>query len=166
MPPNFFGGAEVNDQGLAVADMEVAVGLGRETGVYLHPGAAAALGDVLLNELVNKVLTLHSLTLGTAGGGFDLFRHCGTLLSGIKRETQRADRCDGCLIYLFYTSRSIKCKVFLPFRTFSGEKSGREGREGRNFVIKSQKTRGKWDGAGANLEWGPERPCPFGGKKV
>ena len=47
--------AEVDVQGLAVADMQIAVGLRRETGVDLHPGEPAALGDILLNKGVDKV---------------------------------------------------------------------------------------------------------------
>ena len=47
--------AEVDGQGLAVADVEVAVRLGREAGVDLHPGELAALCDVFLYKSVDKV---------------------------------------------------------------------------------------------------------------
>ncbi len=66
------GGAEVDNQGLAVADMQIAVGLRGETGVDPHPGAAPPFGDVLRNKLVDKVLALRGLL---PGGGFDLVRH-------------------------------------------------------------------------------------------
>ena len=71
----FLGGTEVDDQGLAVADVQIAVGLGRKTGVDLHPGKLSAGGDVLFDELVDKVLALHSLALCSGGSGFRLFRH-------------------------------------------------------------------------------------------
>ena len=54
------GRAEVDDKRLAVADVEIAVGLGRETGVDLHPGKAAAGGDVLRDKFMDEIL---------AGGG-------------------------------------------------------------------------------------------------
>ena len=49
------GGAEVDAQGLAVADVQIAVGLGREAGVDLHALAALALGQVLLDKGFDKV---------------------------------------------------------------------------------------------------------------
>ncbi len=49
------GRAEVDRQGLAVADMQIAVRLGRETGVHRHPLKLTAGGDVLLYKSVDKV---------------------------------------------------------------------------------------------------------------
>ena len=50
------GGAEVDGQGLAVADVEIAVGLGGEPGVDSHALVLPALSDVLVDEVVDKVL--------------------------------------------------------------------------------------------------------------
>ncbi len=62
----FLGGTEVDGQRLAVADVEVAVRLRRETGVDSHALILPALSDVLVNEIVDKVL---------AHGNVQLFRH-------------------------------------------------------------------------------------------
>ena len=51
----FFRRAEVDAQRLAVADMQVSVGLRRETGVYRHPFVLPAGGDVLLDQGMNEV---------------------------------------------------------------------------------------------------------------
>ena len=56
-------GAEVDGQGLAVADVEVAVGLRREPGVDLFPLAAAPGLQFLLDDAVNEI------------GAHGLFRH-------------------------------------------------------------------------------------------
>ena len=66
--------AEVDDQRLAVADVEIAVGLGRETGVDLHPGKPSAGSDVLRDKFVNKVLAGGG-TLGGGGAGLDVVSH-------------------------------------------------------------------------------------------
>ena len=50
-----FGSTEINGQGLAVADVEVAVRLRREAGVYLHTVAAVPLREILLHKSVNKI---------------------------------------------------------------------------------------------------------------
>ncbi len=50
-----FRSAEVNDQRLAVADMQIAVGLRRKPGVNGLPRKPPAGGDVLVNECVDKV---------------------------------------------------------------------------------------------------------------
>ena len=50
-----FGGAEVDDQRLAVADMQIAVGFRRKPGVNGLPGKLPAGGDVLVDECVDKV---------------------------------------------------------------------------------------------------------------
>ena len=42
--------AKVYGQRLAVADVQIAVGFGRETGVYLHTVAAMTLGEILLKK--------------------------------------------------------------------------------------------------------------------
>ena len=47
--------AEVDGQRLAVADMQIAVGLGRETGVHLHAVAGTALGKILLHKGFNEI---------------------------------------------------------------------------------------------------------------
>jgi hypothetical protein len=46
-------GGEVNDHRLAMADVEIAVGLGRETGVDLHAGIGK---EVLIDEIVYKII--------------------------------------------------------------------------------------------------------------
>ena len=51
----FFGSAEIDGQGLAVADMEVAVGLRRKAGVNGHALILPAGGDVLLDKRVDKI---------------------------------------------------------------------------------------------------------------
>ena len=71
----FFSGAKVDDQRLAVADVKITVGFGRETGVDLHPGEPPSFGDILLDELVDKVLALARFPIRAAGGNLDLFRH-------------------------------------------------------------------------------------------
>ena len=50
------GGAKINGQRLAVTDVEIAVGLGREAGVDSHALILPALSDVLINKIVDKVL--------------------------------------------------------------------------------------------------------------
>ena len=49
------GRAEIYGESLAVADVQIAVGLGREAGVDLHALAALALGQVLLDKGFDKV---------------------------------------------------------------------------------------------------------------
>ena len=92
-PAELLGRTEVDDEGLAVADMQVAVGLGREAGVDLHPGAAAPLGNILLDELVDKVLALSLFQ-----GGLDLIGH-GLLSSFV----------DGAILH----QKGRSCKYFL-----------------------------------------------------
>ncbi len=59
--------AEVDAQGLAVADVQIAVGLRREPGVDLFARKASAGGDILLDELLDKI--------AGGAGGLDLFFH-------------------------------------------------------------------------------------------
>ena len=66
-----FCGPEVYNQSLAVADMQIAVGFRRKTGVHLHPSEPAARGNILLNKLVDEVLALRPLL----GDRFNLVRH-------------------------------------------------------------------------------------------
>ena len=47
--------AEIDAQGLAVADVQIAVGLRRKTGVYGHAFILAALRNVLRDERVNEI---------------------------------------------------------------------------------------------------------------
>ena len=76
----FFRRTKVNNQRLAVSNVEITVGLRWETGVNLHPGKPSARGNVLRNKFMDKVL---------AGSGipavgetiFPFFRHSLTLLS-------------------------------------------------------------------------------------
>ena len=49
------GGAEIYDKRLAVADVQIAVRLGREAGVHLHPGKSSALGKILVDKVFNKI---------------------------------------------------------------------------------------------------------------
>ena len=49
------GRAEVYGQRLAVSDVEIAVGFGREAGVHLHAVAALSLRKILLYKGLNKV---------------------------------------------------------------------------------------------------------------
>ena len=64
---------KVDNQGLAVADVQIAVGLRGKTGVDLHPRTPATLRDILLDELVNKVLALSAAFFHSRG--FDFVRH-------------------------------------------------------------------------------------------
>ena len=59
------GGAEVDAQRLAVADVQIAVGLRGEAGVDGHALVLPTLCDVLVDELMDKVFALlgHDLTL-------------------------------------------------------------------------------------------------------
>ena len=77
------GGAEVDAQRLAVADVQVAVWLGRETGVNGHSLELTTLCDVLVVKVQNKVLALRGL-LGRGGTGLSFLGHCLTLLIKIK----------------------------------------------------------------------------------
>ena len=65
-----FRGAEIDTQGLTVADVQVAVGLRRETGVDRHPLVLAPGRKILRDEIVNKVAALAALRL--LGGDRDL----------------------------------------------------------------------------------------------
>ena len=58
----FLCGREVDADCLGVSDVEIAVRLGRETGVNLFALVSAALGDVLLDKIVNEV-TCHNLVV-------------------------------------------------------------------------------------------------------
>ena len=58
--------AEVNGQGLTMTNVEVAVGFGGEAGVDSHALVLPALGDVLVDHVVDKVL---------AHGRVPIFRH-------------------------------------------------------------------------------------------
>ena len=49
------GSAEVYGQRLAVADVQISVRFGRETGVYLHTVAAMPLGEILLNKGLDEI---------------------------------------------------------------------------------------------------------------
>ena len=67
----FLGGAEVDDQGLAVADVQVAVGLRGKPGVDGHALELTAGGDILFNKGVDEVPALGGFFLGC----FDLLCH-------------------------------------------------------------------------------------------
>ena len=56
----FFRGAEVDAQGLAVADVEIAVRLRREAGMDGHALILPALSDVFFNEGLDKIIDLGS----------------------------------------------------------------------------------------------------------
>ena len=56
--------AEVDDQRLAVTDMQVAVGLRRETGVYGFAGKLPALGNIFLNKCVDEIFAFRNLSHG------------------------------------------------------------------------------------------------------
>ena len=62
----FLGGAEVHEDRLGMADVQIAVGLRREPGVDGHALELTTLGDVLVNEIMDEVLR---------HGGFQLFWH-------------------------------------------------------------------------------------------
>ena len=47
--------AEINAQSLAVADVQIAVGLRRKAGVDRHPGKLAAGGNILRNKGMNEI---------------------------------------------------------------------------------------------------------------
>ena len=64
-----FGSAEVDAQSLAVADVQIAVGLGRETGMDGLTFKLTAFGNIFNDKLFNKV------------GSLDLFRHWKSLLT-------------------------------------------------------------------------------------
>ena len=92
--------AEVDDQGLAVADVEVAVGLGGKTGMDLHPGKLPAGGDVLRDKVSNKILAGGG-PLRSMGAGKPFVSHILTLLSLLVG-----------IALLFYTRQYRKCKPF------------------------------------------------------
>ena len=51
----FFCSTEVDDQGLAVSDVQIAVGFRGKTGMDSLTGAAAALGNVLVNKSLDEI---------------------------------------------------------------------------------------------------------------
>ncbi len=57
-----FGGAKVDDQGLAVADVQIAVGFRREPGVDGLTGVAAALGDVFVDKGMDEVFAFSNFS--------------------------------------------------------------------------------------------------------
>ena len=65
------GGAEIHENGLGVADVEVAVGLGRKPGVDGHTLELTTLGDILVDEVMDEVL---------GHGGVPFFWHVVSLL--------------------------------------------------------------------------------------
>ena len=69
--PELFGGAKIDGQGLAVADVQIAVRLRGETGVDGHALVLSAGGDVLLNESMDEVPALRRFSLC----GLDLLSH-------------------------------------------------------------------------------------------
>ena len=71
------GSAEVDAQSLAVADMEIAVRLGRETGVNSHTLELTTLCDVLVDKIMNEVFALGNLH---GLGGLHFLGHSLTLL--------------------------------------------------------------------------------------
>ena len=71
------GGAEVDAKGLAVADVQIAVGLRRETGVNGQSLEPATLCDVLVDKVQNKVFAFGTLLRQR---GLHFLGHCFTLL--------------------------------------------------------------------------------------
>ena len=57
-------GAEIDAQGLAVADMQISVGLRREAGVDLHAFVLSARADILCDELMNEITELEGFFHG------------------------------------------------------------------------------------------------------
>ena len=55
MPPNFQRAAEIDAQGLAVADVQIAVGLGRKTGVDGLTLKLSSWGNIFLNVVQNEI---------------------------------------------------------------------------------------------------------------
>ena len=62
---------KVDDQRLAVPNVQIAVGLRREAGMNLHPSAPSAGSNVLRNKLMDKILA-GSRAL-CSGGAIDPF---------------------------------------------------------------------------------------------
>ena len=56
------GSTEIDDQRLAVADVQIPVGLRRETGVHSLTGIAAALCDILFNKSVDEIFAFSNLS--------------------------------------------------------------------------------------------------------
>ena len=59
----FFGGAEIDAQRLAVADVQIAVRLRREARVHLHALILAAGADILFDKGLDKILDLRAIEL-------------------------------------------------------------------------------------------------------
>ena len=66
-----FGGAEVDGEGLAVADVQVAVGFRREAGVDGHALELPTFCNVFVDELMDEILALGFPCFG----GFELLGH-------------------------------------------------------------------------------------------
>ena len=65
-----FGRAEVDGQGLAVADMQVSVRLRREPGVDLFPLKAAARGEILFYKVIDEILVFDRSDVFHASSSF------------------------------------------------------------------------------------------------
>ena len=76
------GRTEVDAQRFAVADVQIAVRLRRETGVNGHSLELTTLCDVLVDKIVDKVFALRYL-LGFGGIGLSFLGHFLTLLDHI-----------------------------------------------------------------------------------
>ena len=83
-----------------MADVQIAVGLRRETGVDGHSLELTTLCDVLVDKVQNKVFTLRYL-LGLGGTGLSFLGHCLTLL----------------IVSLWYHDRIILCPDSITERT-------------------------------------------------
>ena len=57
-----FGSAEVNDQCLAVTDVQITVGFRRETGMHSFARITAAFGDVLVNKSVDEIFAFSNFS--------------------------------------------------------------------------------------------------------
>ena len=105
------GGAEINDQRLAVTDVQVAVRLRREPGVDGLPGKLTARGNVLIDKGMDKILAFRNLShiqtsslwfsnnmpLYPIAGKFATFiraRNDGFLLGGCVKIVQRKSVCE------------------------------------------------------------------------
>ena len=84
-PCKLLGCAEVDDQGLAVADVQIAVGLRREPGVDGLPGELAAGGDILFDKGMDEIFAFGDLS------HIDSFLSCGeyTIMHYYKRLQEK-----------------------------------------------------------------------------
>ena len=72
--------AEIDVDRLGVTDVKISVRLGRETGVNLHTSVASALGYVLVDKVVDKILCVFVHSVFHSSNRIDVEMCCLTII--------------------------------------------------------------------------------------